>query len=137
MARRTRSKSTVSAHRPESSEPTRRVAVYTRRSTDEHQPYSIEAQTLRLDAYITSQPGWTKVASFSDNASAKDTHRPDLRAALAAARSGRIDVLWHAHLCRAVDVAAALAGHLAEDLGCKPAMICRHGLGSWFTIRHR
>ena len=33
--------------------------------------------------------------------------------------------------------AAALAGHLAEDLGCKPAMICRHGLGSWFTIRHR
>ena len=80
--------------RPESSEPTRRVAVYTRRSTDEeHQPYSIEAQTLRLDAYVTSQPGWTKVASFSDNASAKDTHRPGLRAALAAARSGRIDVL--------------------------------------------
>ncbi len=72
----------------------RRVAVYTRRSTDEeHQPYSIEAQMLRLDAYIASQPGWTKVASFSDNASAKDTHRPGLRAALAAARSGRIDVL--------------------------------------------
>jgi site-specific DNA recombinase len=94
MARRTRSKSTVSAHRPESSEPTRRVAVYTRRSTDvEHQPYSIEAQTLRLDAYVTSQPGWTKVASFSDNTSAKDTHRPGLRAALAAARSGRIDML--------------------------------------------
>jgi len=72
----------------------RRIAVYTRRSTDEeHQPYSIEAQTLRLDAYIASQPGWVKVAAFSDNASAKDTHRPGLRGALAAARSGRIDVL--------------------------------------------
>jgi site-specific DNA recombinase len=72
----------------------RRVAVYTRRSTDEeHQPYSIEAQTVRLDSYIASQPGWVKTATFSDNASAKDTHRPGLRAALAAARSGRIDVL--------------------------------------------
>ena len=72
----------------------RRVAVYTRRSTDEeHQPYSIEAQTVRLDAYIASQPGWVKAATFTDNASAKDTHRPGLRAALAAARSGRIDVL--------------------------------------------
>ncbi|MGH3496950.1 MAG: recombinase family protein [Nocardioidaceae bacterium] len=68
----------------------RQVAVYTRRSTDEeHQPYSIEAQTLRPDAYVASQPGWVKVASFSDNASAKDTHRSGLRAALAAVRSGR------------------------------------------------
>lgn len=91
MARRTRPTTT---RRPESSEPVRQVAVYTRRSTDEeHQPYSIEAQTLRLDAYIASQPGWVKVASFSENASAKDTHRPGLHAALAAARSGRIDVL--------------------------------------------
>lgn len=80
--------------RSNADEVTRRVAVYTRRSTDEeHQPYSIEAQTLRLDAYVASQPGWVKVASFSDNASAKDTHRPGLRAALTAARSGRIDVL--------------------------------------------
>ncbi len=61
--------------------------VYTRRSTDEqHQPYSIEAQTRRLNAYVASQPGWVKVASFSDNASAKDTHRPGLRTSLAAKR---------------------------------------------------
>ncbi|MCW2911436.1 MAG: Resolvase, N-terminal domain, partial [Actinomycetia bacterium] len=93
-ARRTRSKPTARVGRPESSESVRRVAVYTRRSTDEeHQPYSIEAQTVRLDSYIASQPGWVKTATFSDNASAKDTHRPGLRAALAAARSGRIDVL--------------------------------------------
>ena len=92
--RRSRSTPVTHAARAAALEPVRRVAVYTRRSTDEeHQPYSIEAQTLRLDAYIASQPGWLKVASFSDNASAKDTHRPGLRAALAAAKSGRIDVL--------------------------------------------
>ena len=32
-----------------------RVAIYTRRSTDdEHQPYTIEAQTVRLSAYVDS-----------------------------------------------------------------------------------
>lgn len=75
--RRTRSKPATRVGRAESSDPIRRVAVYTRRSADEeHQPYSIEAQTLRLDAYIASQPGWVKTATFTDNASAKDTHRP-------------------------------------------------------------
>jgi len=35
-----------------------RVAIYTRRSTDdEHQPYTIEAQTEKLTAYVASQPG--------------------------------------------------------------------------------
>jgi site-specific DNA recombinase len=89
-----RSGAALRAVRAEPESITRRVAVYTRRSTDEeHQPYSIEAQTLRLDAYIASQPGWVKTATFTDNASAKDTHRPGLRAALAAAKSGRIDIL--------------------------------------------
>src|SRR5713101_400277 len=92
--RRSRPSATRRESRPDAVPADRRVAVYVRRSTDEeHQPYSIEAQTVRLDAYIASQPGWVKAATFSDNASAKDTHRPGLRAALAAARSGRIDVL--------------------------------------------
>jgi Resolvase, N terminal domain len=92
--RRPRSTTANGRGSAEVSETVRRVVVYTRRSTDEeHQPYSIEAQTLRLDSYIASQPGWVKTATFSDNASAKDTRRPGLRAALAAARSGRIDVL--------------------------------------------
>ncbi len=96
MARRTttRTGTALRAVRAEPESATRRGAVYTRRSTDEeHQPYSIEAQTLRLDSYIASQPGWIKTATFTDNASAKDTHRPGLRAALAAAHSGRIDIL--------------------------------------------
>ncbi len=49
----------------------RRVAVYLRRSTDdEHQPFSITAQDTALASYITTQPGWTLVAKFSDDASA-------------------------------------------------------------------
>lgn len=77
---------------PEASD--KRVGVYMRRSTDEeHQPYSIDAQQTRLDHYIASQPGWRKTKTFTDNASAKDTNRPGLQAALAAARAGRIDVL--------------------------------------------
>jgi site-specific DNA recombinase len=72
----------------------KRVGVYLRRSTDEeHQPYSLEAQLTRLDPYIASQPGWRKTHTFTDNASAKDTNRPGLQAALATARAGRIDVL--------------------------------------------
>ena len=51
--RRARSTSSTRKGQAPAAEAMRRVAVYTRRSTDEeHQPYSIEAQTVRLDAYI-------------------------------------------------------------------------------------
>ena len=71
-----------------------RVGIYVRRSTDdEHQPYSIEAQDARLDAYIGSQPGWRLVARFPDDASGATTERDGLQRALAAARAGLIDVL--------------------------------------------
>jgi site-specific DNA recombinase len=71
-----------------------RVGIYVRRSTDdEHQPYSIEAQDTRLEAYIGSQPGWRLVARFPDDASGATTERDGLQRALAAARAGLIDVL--------------------------------------------
>ncbi len=71
-----------------------RVGVYARRSTDdEHQPYSIEAQDARLASYISSQPGWRQTARFADDASGATTSRPGLQRALAAARTGVIDVL--------------------------------------------
>jgi site-specific DNA recombinase len=71
-----------------------RVGIYVRRSTDdEHQPYSIEAQDARLTAYIDSQPGWRLVARYPDDASGASTNRPGLHRALAAARTGLIDVL--------------------------------------------
>jgi site-specific DNA recombinase len=71
-----------------------RVGTYVRRSTDgEHQPYSIEAQDTRLDAYIASQPGWHATARFADDASGASADRDGLRRALAAARAGVIDVL--------------------------------------------
>jgi site-specific DNA recombinase len=71
-----------------------RVGKYVRRSTDDdHQPYSIDAQDTRLDAYIASQPGWHLAARFADDASGATTTRPGLQQALAAARAGLIDVL--------------------------------------------
>jgi DNA invertase Pin-like site-specific DNA recombinase len=71
-----------------------RVAIYIRRSTDEeHQPFSLEAQENKLRAYITSQPGWSLVATFPDDASGATLDRPGLQKALAAARAGRFDVL--------------------------------------------
>jgi site-specific DNA recombinase len=71
-----------------------RVANYIRRSTDEeHQPFSLEAQESKLRAYIVSQPGWSLVAIFGDDASGATLERPGLQKALAAARAGRFDVL--------------------------------------------
>ena len=72
----------------------RRIALYTRRSTDdEHQPFSIDAQLAALRNYIKSQPGWTLVAEFTDDASGATTDRPDLHRTLRAAKAGRYDVL--------------------------------------------
>ena len=64
-----------------------RVALYTRRSTDdEHQPFSIDAQDTRLDAYVASQPGWQIVERFTDDASGATLDRPGLHRALEAAQ---------------------------------------------------
>jgi len=72
----------------------KRVAIYLRRSTDdEHQPFTIDAQESALAAYIQSQPGWTLVATYSDDGSGASTQRPNLQRALRAARAGRFDVL--------------------------------------------
>ncbi len=71
-----------------------KVATYTRISTDEErQPFSLEAQTDRLKANITSQDGWRLVASFTDQVSGKTLSRPGLQQALAEARLGRFDLL--------------------------------------------
>jgi site-specific DNA recombinase len=71
-----------------------RVAIYTRRSTDdEHQPYTLEAQLQRLTAFVASQPGWKITATFTDDASGATLDRPGLTKALAAARAGRYDLL--------------------------------------------
>ncbi len=71
-----------------------RVAIYTRISTDEeHQPYSLEAQSQKLAAYIASQDGWELVKTFSDQASGATAERPALSAALTAAKARRFDLL--------------------------------------------
>jgi len=59
-----------------------RVATYTRISTDEdRQPFSLGAQSERLDAYARSQDGWRIVRWFTDQASGATLDRPGLRRA--------------------------------------------------------
>jgi len=72
-----------------------RVAIYLRIFTDElHQPFSLEAQELKLTAYVTSQDNWELACpAFVDQASGATTERPALQRALNAARAGRFDVL--------------------------------------------
>jgi site-specific DNA recombinase len=71
-----------------------RVAIYTRISTDEdHQPFSLESQELRLRSYIASQEGWELVRIFTDQASGAMMEREDLQRALREARAGRFDLL--------------------------------------------
>jgi site-specific DNA recombinase len=71
-----------------------RVAVYTRISTDEtNQPYSLGAQSDRLDAFVTSQPDWRIVARYTDQASGKGLDRPALATARQAAATGAFDLL--------------------------------------------
>jgi site-specific DNA recombinase len=94
MTTKTRhSKTTKPAH-PATTGGEVRVAVYLRISTDEeHQPYSLEAREHRLGAYVASQPGWTLVRTFVDQASGATLERPALAQALTEARAGRYDLL--------------------------------------------
>ena len=90
----TRRKTTPRRRETITPDTTLRVAIYTRRSTDdEHQPYTIEAQTQKLAAYVDSQPGWRITVTFTDDASGATLDRPGLSNALSAARAGRYDLL--------------------------------------------
>ena len=71
-----------------------RIATYTRISTDEAtQPYSLEAQAVRLDAYAKSQEDWQIVRRFTDQASGAILEREGLERALSEAEAGRFDLL--------------------------------------------
>ncbi len=93
-----------------------RVTTYTRISTDEdHQPYSLEAQTERLGAYVKSQEDWQLTRRFSDQASGATTERPELKQALSEARAGRFDLLLVYRVDRFSRSVRGLA-QLLEDL---------------------
>jgi site-specific DNA recombinase len=71
-----------------------RVATYARISTDEErQPNSLEAQRVRLDAFVTSQPGWRVERRYEDQFTGTVIDRPALTRLLKDARLGRFDVL--------------------------------------------
>ena len=71
-----------------------KIATYTRISTDEKtQPYSLEAQAVRLDSYAKSQDDWQIVRRFTDQASGAILERPGLERALSEAEAGRFDLL--------------------------------------------
>ena len=90
-----------------------RIATYTRISTDEeHQPHSLGAQADRLAAYCASQEDWQIVCRFEDQITGTLLERPGLSQALAAAHSGRFDLL----LVYRVDRLARSVRTLAEIL---------------------
>jgi site-specific DNA recombinase len=73
-----------------------RVATYSRISTDEErQPNSLEAQRVRLDAFVTSQPGWQiePRCRYQDQFTGTVIDRPALTRLLRDAKVGRFDVL--------------------------------------------
>jgi site-specific DNA recombinase len=77
----------------ESAEPVR-VATYTRISTDEaRQPNSLEAQRVRLEAFVNSQPEWGIERRYEDQFTGTVIDRPALTRLLKDARLGRFDVL--------------------------------------------
>ena len=72
----------------ESTEPVR-VATYTRISTDEErQPNSLEAQRVRLEAFVTSQPEWGIERRYEDQFTGTVIDRPALTRLLRDANSG-------------------------------------------------
>jgi site-specific DNA recombinase len=90
-----------------------RVAIYRRISTDEErQPFSLDAQQERLEAYIAVQPGWVLARNYSDRMSGKRLDRPGLQQALRDAGAGRYDLL----LVFKVDRLARSTGGLAKVL---------------------
>ncbi len=94
MASRSRRRNGA-ARTPKGSDGTEiRVAIVTRISTDEvNQPYSLEAQTKGLEAFVLSQPGQVITHRFVDQTSGATLERPGLQAALEAAKAGAFDVL--------------------------------------------
>lgn len=71
-----------------------RVALYTRISTDEaHQPYSLGAQSDRLDSFVKSQENWRVLRKYEDQMTGTVLERPGLQAALTDARKGLFDLL--------------------------------------------
>lgn len=89
-----------------------RIATYTRISTDEElQPYSLEAQATRLDAYVESQEDWQIVRRFTDQASGAILERDGLERALREAEAGRFDLL----LVYRVDPPLALGARFGAD----------------------
>src|SRR5947209_1290028 len=105
----------ITARAPRS-EPTMRVALYLRISTDEeHQPFSLDAQEYRLNAFVPTQPGWTHARTYVDQTSGAYVERPGLSDALRDARLGLYDVLlvyWVDRFARSLKVLV----HLLEEL---------------------
>ncbi len=94
MAGRSRRRTTATGTSVGSNSHGTRVAIVTRISTDElNQPYSLEAQSKGLEAFVSSQPGQLITHRFVDQASGATLERPGLQAALAAAKAGEFDVL--------------------------------------------
>jgi len=92
-----------------------RVALYLRISTDEeHQPFSLGAQETRLAAFVTSQPDWEHVKTYTDQFSGAYAERPALQQALRDGRLGLYDTLLVYRVDRFARSLKVLVGLLEE-----------------------
>jgi site-specific DNA recombinase len=79
-----------------------------------HQPFSVGAQETRLAAFVTSQPGWEHVKTYTDQFSGAYAERPALQQALRDARLGLYDTLLVYRVDRFARSLKVLVGLLEE-----------------------
>lgn len=91
------------------------VAVYARISTKD-KGQDTENQLRQLKAYISKQPGWILTAEFVDQASAKDTNRPEFKRMMDCASRREFDVLMFWSLDRLSREGTLRTHQLLEEL---------------------
>ncbi|NHC12677.1 recombinase family protein [Motilibacter deserti] len=79
-----------------------RVAFYRRASTEEaNQPFSLDAQKLKLESFVPLRDGWVQVADYVERASGKDiAGRPEMRKLLTHAAQDKFDLVLVARVDR-------------------------------------
>lgn len=135
--RRRRKRRTVTLGEDTENRPAR-VATYKRASTEEgNQPYSLQAQQMRIETYLLGRPEWTVVATYEERASAKDIDgRPQLLQLLDDAARGQFDVVlvarldrWSRSLLDVLDTVEELDEHQVSLASCTEQFDTRTAVG--------
>jgi site-specific DNA recombinase len=98
-----------------------RVATYSRISTDEErQPNSLEAQRVRLDSFVASQPEWSIGRRYEDQFTGTVIDRPARSPACSATRSST-DSMCCSSIASIVSPARSAGSRRSSTSSTKPA----------------